>query len=37
VIAGRLRLVLLRKLGEAVTWAETAEDDIRAAIDACGE
>jgi 3-dehydroquinate synthase len=35
VLAGRLRLVLLRRLGEAVTWADAGSDDIRAAIDAC--
>lgn len=35
VVAGKLRLVLLRKLGEAVTWGEAAQADIRAAIDAC--
>ena len=35
VIAGKLRLVLLRRLGEAVTHAGTAEADIRAAIDEC--
>ena len=36
VVAGRLRLVLLRKLGEAVTWSDAADGDIRAAIVACG-
>ena len=35
VIAGRLRLVLLKRLGEAVTCGDAAEADIRAAIDAC--
>lgn len=35
VIAGRLRLVLLRKLGEAVTYADAPQQDIRAAIEAC--
>jgi 3-dehydroquinate synthase len=35
VIAGRLRLVLLRQLGQAVTWADAPQADIRAAIDAC--
>ena len=35
VIAGKLRLVLLRRLGEAVTWGEAPQADIRAAIDAC--
>jgi 3-dehydroquinate synthase len=37
VIAGRLRLVLLKRLGEAVTFAEAPQTEIRAAIDAsCG-
>lgn len=35
VIAGRLRLVLLQRLGAAVTWAEAPQAEIRAAIDAC--
>lgn len=35
VIAGRLRLVLLKTLGEAITWAEASASDISAAIDAC--
>jgi 3-dehydroquinate synthase len=35
VIAGRLRLVLLNRLGEAVTYAEAPDTEIRAAIDAC--
>jgi 3-dehydroquinate synthase len=35
VIAGRLRLVLLRGLGEAVTWADAPAADIRAAIETC--
>lgn len=35
VIDGRLRLVLLRKLGEAVTWAEAPQAEIRTAIEAC--
>jgi len=35
VIAGQMRLVLLRKLGEAVTWAEAPQTEIRAAIEAC--
>ncbi len=35
VIAGKLRLVLLRRLGEAVTWGDAPEAEIRAAIDAC--
>jgi 3-dehydroquinate synthase len=37
VIAGRLRLVLLKQLGEAVTWAEAPQTEIRAAIEACCE
>ncbi len=37
VLAGRLRLVLLKRLGGAVTWADTPPDEIRAAIDACCE
>lgn len=35
VIAGRLRLVLLKRLGEAVTYADAPQNDIRAAIDTC--
>lgn len=35
VLAGRLRLVLLKKLGEAVTWADASPSEISAAIDAC--
>ncbi len=35
VIAGRLRLVLLKRLGAAVTYADAAQGEIRAAIDAC--
>jgi 3-dehydroquinate synthase len=35
VIAGSLRLVLLKRLGEAVTYAEAPAGDIAAAIDAC--
>jgi len=35
VIAGRLRLVLLKRLGEATTWADAPPAEIRAAIDAC--
>jgi 3-dehydroquinate synthase len=35
VIAGKLRLVLLRKLGEAVTYGDSPEADIRAAIETC--
>lgn len=37
VMDGRLRLVLLRLPGEAVTYADAPLDDIRAAIDACCE
>ena len=33
--AGRLRLVLLKRLGEAVTWADTPPADIVAAIEDC--
>jgi 3-dehydroquinate synthase len=35
VIAGRLRLVLLKRLGEAMTFAGASAVDIRAAIDTC--
>ncbi len=35
VIAGRLRLVLLKHLGEAVTYADANPADIRAAIENC--
>lgn len=35
VIAGRLRLVLVRRLGEAITYADAPAEDIRAAIDTC--
>ncbi len=35
VIAGRLRLVLLRRLGEAVTYADAPAAEIRAAIESC--
>jgi 3-dehydroquinate synthase len=35
VVAGRLRLVLLKHLGEAVTYADAPLQDIRAAIEAC--
>lgn len=37
VIAGQLRLVLLRHLGEAVTWADAPQAEIHAAIEACSE
>jgi 3-dehydroquinate synthase len=35
VIAGRLRLVLLKRLGEAVTYADAPPAEIRAAIESC--
>lgn len=35
VVAGRLRLVLLKHLGEAVTYADAPQQDIRAAIETC--
>lgn len=35
VIDGRLRLVLLKHLGEAITWSSAAEADIAAAIADC--
>lgn len=35
VIAGRLRLVLLKGMGEAITCSDASEADIRAAIDTC--
>jgi 3-dehydroquinate synthase len=35
VAAGKMRLVLLRKIGEGVISAETGTPDIRAAIEAC--
>ena len=35
VIAGKLRLVLLKKLGEAVTYGDAPADQIRAAIESC--
>ncbi|MDR2000021.1 MAG: 3-dehydroquinate synthase [Zoogloeaceae bacterium] len=35
VMAGRLRLVLLKRIGEAVTCSETVAADIRAAIETC--
>jgi 3-dehydroquinate synthase len=37
VIEGRLRLVLLKQLGEAVTWVDAPPAEIRAAINACCE
>lgn len=35
VLAGQLRLVLLRKIGEAVTHADATSQQIAASIDAC--
>lgn len=35
VIAGQLRLVLLRGLGNATTWGEASPSEIRAAIEVC--
>lgn len=35
VVAGRLRLVLLRSIGEAVTWSDASREDIVATIEAC--
>lgn len=35
VIAGRLRLVLLKQLGEAITFADAPTREISAAIEAC--
>lgn len=35
VIAGQLRLVLLKKLGEAVTYGDAAPEQIRASIEVC--
>jgi 3-dehydroquinate synthase len=37
VLAGKLRLVLLKGIGAAVTWAEAPQADICAAIDACSD
>ncbi len=37
VIAGKLRLVLLKHIGEAVTWGDAPREDIVAAIEACCE
>lgn len=37
VVAGRLRLVLFKRLGEAVTYSETPQADMRFAIEACCE
>lgn len=35
VVAGKLRLVLLRALGHAVTWADAPQAEIIAAIESC--
>lgn len=35
VIAGKLRLVLLKRLGEAVTYGDAPPEQIRATIEAC--
>mgnify|MGYP001765714275 CR=1 FL=1 len=35
VVAGRMRLVLLKRLGEACTYADAAPDIVRATIEAC--
>ena len=35
VLAGRLRLVLLRRLGEAITWSEAPRAEVLAAIGQC--
>jgi 3-dehydroquinate synthase len=35
VVAGQLRLVLLKHLGEALTWGEASLADIQASIEAC--
>jgi 3-dehydroquinate synthase len=35
VVAGRLRLVLLKQIGQAITYGEAAPADIRAAIESC--
>jgi 3-dehydroquinate synthase len=35
VLAGRLRLVLLQRLGAAVTYADASTADIRASIHVC--
>lgn len=37
VVGGRLRLVLLQRLGEAVTRADVPQKEIEAAIEACSE
>lgn len=35
VLDGKLRLVLLKRLGEAVTWSQAPQEDIVAAIESC--
>jgi 3-dehydroquinate synthase len=35
VVAGQLRLVLLKRIGEAVTWSDAKPADIVAVIEAC--
>jgi 3-dehydroquinate synthase len=35
VVAGQLRLVLLKRIGEAVTWSDVKPSDILAVIEAC--
>ncbi|MCX7169396.1 MAG: 3-dehydroquinate synthase [Proteobacteria bacterium] len=35
VLAGRLRLVLLQRLGEGITWSDAPLSDIHAAIEEC--
>ena len=35
VLAGRLRLVLLKRIGAAVTWGDAPPGEIQAAIEAC--
>ncbi len=35
VIAGRTRLVLLKQIGEAVTYADASPEDIKASIETC--
>lgn len=35
IIAGRLRLVLLKRIGEAVTYADAAPEQVKASIESC--
>jgi len=35
VVAGKLRLVLLKRIGEAVTWSDAPQNEILAAIEEC--